>query len=127
MYDKMVTAILLVVGVVNIIPVIAFFDIGRTLRLYGVSVEGDDLVLLTRHRGVLLAIVGIALIAAAFRPELRILAISLALLSKFAFLFLALAIPNHTIEIRQVALIDVAAVVLLLIAGAIHFFAPNTQ
>jgi hypothetical protein len=127
MYDRIVSAILLIVGVVNVIPLIAFFDIRQTLRLYGLTVEGEDLVLLTRHRGVLLAIVGIALIAAAFRPELRLLAISLALLSKIAFLFLALSIPNHTIEIRQVALIDVAAVVLLLIAGGVHMWAPQSR
>ncbi len=123
MTDKIVMAILLIVGIINILPAVVFFDPSKTLRLYGLPIEGTDLTILMRHRGVLLAIVGIALIVAAFKPEFRVFAVALALISKLAFIFLAFTIAGHTAEIRQVALIDVGAVVLLLAALGIHFFA----
>lgn len=122
MLDKIASIILFLVGIINILPIIVFFDASKTAKLYGVPIEGESLTILMRHRGVLLGIVGLALIAAAFKPEFRILAITLALISKLAFIFLTFTASNHTAEIRQVALIDVGAIVLLLAVLGIHFY-----
>lgn len=122
MLDKIASIILVIVGIINILPIIVFFDASKTAKLYGVPIEGESLTILMRHRGVLLAIVGIALIAAAFKPEYRILAIALALVSKFAFLFLTFSASNYSPEIKQVALIDVGAIVLLLIVWGLNFY-----
>jgi hypothetical protein len=122
MLDKIISGILLLVGIINLVPVIVFFDVTKTAKLYGVPVEGESLTILMRHRGVLLGIVGLALISAAFKPEYRILAIGLALISKFAFLFLTFAGQNYTPEIKQVALIDVGAIILLVVVLGLHFY-----
>ncbi len=121
MLDKIAAVILFLVGIVNIIPVIAFFDISKTAKLYGLPIEGENLTILMRHRGILLAIVGIALIVSAFKSEYRILAISLALLSKIAFVFLTFTSPDYNSQIKQVALIDIGAIILLLIVLGINF------
>ncbi len=99
-----------------------FFDSTKTAKLYGVPIEGENLTILMRHRGVLLSLVGIALITAAFKKEYRILATLLALISKIAFIFLTFTTSNHTAEIGQVALIDVGAIFLLLIVLGLHFY-----
>lgn len=126
MLDKIAAAILFIVGIINLLPVIVFFDATKTARLYGVPVEGESLTILMRHRGVLLAIIGIALIVSALKTEYRILAVSLALISKFAFIFLTFGASNYTPEISQVALIDVGAIVLLLFVLGLHFYeSPN--
>lgn len=122
MLDKIITGILLIVGIVNLLPLIVFFDFTKIAKLYGVPIEGESLIILMRHRGVLLSLVGIALIVAAFKTEYRILAISLALISKVAFIFLTFTSVNYTSEIKQVALIDVGAIVLLLIVLGLHFY-----
>lgn len=122
MTDKIVSGILFLVGVVNLLPVVVFFDASKTARLYGVPIGGESLTILMRHRGVLLAIVGIALIAAAFKTEFRTLAVALALMSKFAFIFLTFSASGYTPEVKQVALIDVAAIALLFLALALHFY-----
>jgi hypothetical protein len=122
MLNKIASIILFIVGIINILPIIVFFDAAQTVKLYGVPIQGESLLILMRHRGVLLGIVGIALIIAAFKPQFRILAITLALISKFAFIFLAFTSPDYTSEIRQVALIDVGAIVLLLAVLGIHFY-----
>ncbi len=122
MLDKTVSGILLIVGIINLLPLMVFFDSTKTAKLYGVPIEGESLIILMRHRGVLLSLVGIALIAAAFKSEYRILAIALALISKITFIFLTFTAENYTSEIKQVALIDVGAIVLLLFALGLHFY-----
>ena len=122
MLDKIISIILFIVGIINLLPLIVFFDVTKAAKLYGFPIEGESLIILMRHRGVLLGIVGIALIVAAIRPEFRILAISLALISKFAFIFLTFTSANYTPEVRQVALIDVGAIVLLFVVLGLHFY-----
>ena len=123
MADKIVSIILFIVGIINLLPVIVFFDSTKSVKLYGISFESESLVILMRHRGVLLALVGMTLIFAAVKPEFRIFAVALAIISKLAFIFLTFSTSNHTAEIRQVALIDVGAIVLLLVVLGVHFYA----
>lgn len=123
MLDKIISGILIIVGIITLFPLIVFFDVTRTVQLYGVPIEGDSLIIMMRHRAVLLSILGIALITAAFKPDYRIFAIALTLISKFAFIFLTFTSPSYTPEIRQVALIDVgAASALLLVALWLNFY-----
>ena len=125
MLDKTASIILFIVGIINILPIIVFFDSSKTAKLYGVPIEGESLIILMRHRGVLLGLVGLVLIFAVFKSEFRIFAIVAALISKLAFIFLTFTASNYTTEVRQVALIDVGAVVLLLAVLGIHFFAKQ--
>ena len=121
MPDKIASIILFIVGIINLLPMIVFFDSSKTVKLYGMPIEGESLIILMRHRGVLLALVGSTLIFAAFKPEFRIFAIVLALVSKLTFIFLTFTDSNYTAEVKQVALIDVGAIVLLLAVLGIHF------
>ena len=75
-----------------------------------------------RHRGVLLSIVGIALVWAAFKPEFRILAITLAFISKIGFFFLMLTTADYATELKQIAYVDVAATIMLVAVLGIHFY-----
>ena len=120
--NKIVSVILFIVGIINILPLIVFFDSSKTVKLYGFPIEGESLIILMRHRGVLLGLVGIALITAAFKSEYILLAIGLALISKIAFNFLTFTSTGYTSEIQRVALIDVGSIVLLLIALGLHFY-----
>ena len=123
MLDKIASIILVIVGIINLLPLVVFFDSNKTVKLYGIPIEGESLIILMRHRGVLLSLVGLTLIFAAFKPEFRIFAVTLAIISKLAFIFLVFTTSNYTAEVRQVALIDVGAIVLLLVVLGIHFYA----
>lgn len=121
MSDKIASIIFLIVGIINLLPLIVFFDFTKTAKLYGVSIEGENLMILMRHRGVLLSLVGIALIVSVFKTDYGILAIGLALISKIAFIFLTFTSENYTSEIKQVAMIDVGAILLLLLALGLNY------
>lgn len=122
MVDKIASVLLFIVGIVNILPIAVFFVPSQSVKLYGVSLEGESLTILMRHRGVLLAIVGLTLIFAAFKAEFRVFAVAVALLSKFAFIFLTYTAPGYSAEVGRVALIDVGAIVVLLAILAVHFY-----
>jgi hypothetical protein len=122
MLDKIVSILLFIVGIINILPIMVFFDPTKTIKLYGFQLEGESLTILMRHRGVLLSLVGFALIIAAFKSDYIILAVSLALISKITFIFLTFTSENYTPEVQKVALIDVGSIILLLIAVGLHFY-----
>jgi hypothetical protein len=122
MTDKIVSILLFIVGIINVLPIMVFFDASKAAKLYGFPLEGESLIVLMRHRGVLLSLVGIALIIAAFNSEYIVLAVSLALISKITFNFLTFTSAGITSEIQKVALIDVGSIVLLLIALGLHFY-----
>ncbi len=122
MLDKIIAGLLVMVGLINLLPLIVFFDVTRTVKLYGVPIEGESLTILMRHRGVLLSLVGITLIAAAFKSDYRMLAIALAFISKVTFVFLTFSSANYSPEVKQVALIDVGSIFLLLLVLGLHFY-----
>jgi hypothetical protein len=120
MTDKIAAVIFGIVGIVNLLPVVAFFDASKTVKLYGVPIEDESLTIFMRHRGALLAILGSTPIYAAFKPEFRVFAV--ALVSKATFVFLTFTAANCTPEVGQAALVDVGAIALLLLASALHFY-----
>ena len=115
--------LLFIIGIINILPIIAFFDISRTESLYGIKINGESLEVLMRHRGVLLALLGTGLIYSVFKPEFRLPIIIAALVSKFVFIFLTYSTANVSAEVGKVALIDVVSIVVLLVVLVIEFWA----
>jgi hypothetical protein len=62
---------LLIIGVGTAFPLLALFDPG-SLSTYGVEDPETDVLVLLQHRGVLQAVLGTALVYAAFRPAARV-------------------------------------------------------
>ena len=114
--------LIFIIGIVNILPIMVFFDIGKTESFYGVKINGESLEVLMRHRGVLLALLGTGLIYSVFKPEFRLSIIIAALISKFVFIFLTYTTANVSAEVGKVALIDVVSIVVLLVVLTIELF-----
>jgi hypothetical protein len=119
-----ISAILIfIIGIINVLPIAAFFDVGRTEQLYGVRIENESLEVLMRHRGVLLALLGAGLIYSVFKQEFRLPMIVAALVSKFVFIFLTYGSGAQvSAEVGRVALIDAVSIVVLLSVLAIEFW-----
>ena len=120
--DRVATALLLLVGAVNLLPGFVAVAPSRITTAYGVSVDGADsadLTVLLRHRAVLLGLVGLSLICAAFVPSLRIPAVTAGVISMGAFLLLAYSTSGLNSATMRVARIDVAAIVLLAVAAVL--------
>lgn len=106
-----------VAAVINLLPGLGVLSASRLEAFYGVALQDPNLVILMRHRAVVIAIVGGVLATSMFLPALRPLAVVLGLVSMLSFVAIALtAEPNALL--RRVAWIDVAASVAL-VAGAL--------
>jgi hypothetical protein len=110
-----------VAGVINILPVVGAASGARLEALYGVTLESPDLILMLRHRAVLLAIVGSLLLAAAARPGLRTAAALAGIASMVSFLVLLAGEPAANDALRRVGAVDVAGVLALAAAAALDW------
>jgi hypothetical protein len=106
------TALFLVVALINLVPGIGVLSASRLESLYGVPMPEANLVILMRHRAVMLAIVGALLAYAALRPPLRPIAVAAGLVSMLSFVAIAfLGEPNPLLQ--RVAWVDIVGSVLL--------------
>ncbi len=109
-------ALFVLVGLINLYPVVGVMGPAMLESLYGLPIQGADLVLLMRHRAVLFGLLGALLIAAAFRPALRPLAGVFGLVSMLAFVMLAFPPDGHGPAVQRVFWADVMAIALLIVA-----------
>ena len=117
MLSKIITAMLLIVAVIHLLPVLGVLGVDRLRRLYGVAIADPNLALLMRHRAVLFGIVGALLIVAAFVPAWQALATALAAVSVLSYCLLYGATPGTNAELRTVFTVDLVAAACLLIAA----------
>jgi len=112
--------ILALVGLINAIPVTGALGADVLASLYGLPVDEPNLLVLMRHRAVLLGLVGAYMIVAAFRPALRPSAFMLGFASMLSFIALAYSVGGINAALQRVALIDVVACALLAGATVLH-------
>ncbi len=118
--SKLIALLLLVAGVIHLLPLSGVLGAPRLAALYGLELGEPNLLLMMRHRAVLLGLLGALLVAAAFLPGLRSLALGAGLVSVVAFLLLAWGEPGYNPALRRVLLADWLALACLLPALALH-------
>ncbi|MFY8016778.1 MAG: phosphopantetheine adenylyltransferase, partial [Inhella sp.] len=69
------SAVLLLTGLVHLLPVLGVLGAARLEQLYGLRMDEPNLLLLMRHRALLFGLLGLLLVAAAFRPAWQGLAL----------------------------------------------------
>ncbi len=117
-----VSAMLVVVGVIHLMPLSGVLGSERLAALYGLSFDQPDLAILMRHRAVLFGLLGAFLLLAAFRPALQPLALVAGFISVVSFLCLAWSVGNYNAQVGRVFAADVVALVCLVIAAAAHWY-----
>lgn len=110
---RLATGLLLIVGLINLAPIMGVA--GQTVleNMYDVSVASPDVALLLRHRAFLLAIVGLLLIVSAFQRPLRQAAIVAGYFSMLSYIFLHILSGVENEALMTVSYIDIVAIVML--------------
>lgn len=121
MLNRITIACLTLAGVIHLLPLPGVLGAGQLTRLYGVATDDPNAVILLQHRALLFGLLGVLLIAAAFRPELRAVALVAGLVSTVSFLVIAWGVGGYNAQVARVVVADVLAVVLLLLAAAIEW------
>ncbi len=118
--DKIVAGCLILVGIIHLLPVSGLVGAERLSLLYGVSISEPNLEILMRHRAVLFMLLGMLLIASAFLPHLRAVAIIGGFISVVSFLVIAWSSGDYNDAVRKVVIADIVAVIALSTATVLH-------
>ncbi|MFK7889070.1 MAG: phosphopantetheine adenylyltransferase [Gammaproteobacteria bacterium] len=125
--SRIVSALLLIAAVIHLLPVSGVLGAERIAMLYGISLGDPNLQILMRHRAVLFGLLGLFLVAAAFRPAVQAIATITGLVSAVSFLFLAWSAGEYNAALQRVVIADVVATVALVIAGALLFVSRHRR
>jgi hypothetical protein len=118
--------LLIVSGIIHLLPLSGVLGGAQLARLYGVPIEDPNLLILMRHRAVLFGLLGVLLIAAAWRMELRTAAYVAGLASVLAFIAVAWITPGYNALIQRVVVADWIAAACLVGALLIDVFARRS-
>jgi hypothetical protein len=119
------TIALLLVALIHVLPLSGVLGATRLSALYGLDATEPNLEILLRHRAVLFGLLAAFLAYAAFKPELHRLALTGGLLSVGSYLVLTMLVGSPNAALQTVFRVDIAALVLLLAAGAAHLRAST--
>lgn len=120
MYERLITALLLVVAVIHLLPLSGVIGIDRLAALYDIEIADSNLEILMRHRAVLFGLLGGFFVYAAFKPAVQPIAFIAAFISVTSFFFLVFDAAEFNDAIRIVVIADVVALVALLGAVALY-------
>ncbi len=117
-----VSAMLLIVGMIHVLPLSGVIGGARLTALYGLQFDEANLAILMRHRAVLFGLLGVFLVFAAFSPSCQTAALIAGFVSVVSFLWLAWTVGDYNAALRRVVIADVIALAALLIALLAHAF-----
>jgi hypothetical protein len=118
----LVSAMLVLVGVIHLLPLSGVLGSERLASLYGLQFNEPNLEILMRHRAVLFGLLGAFLIFAAFKPAYQTVAFIGGFTSVVSFLYLAWAVGAYNEQIGRVFVADVVALACLIVGGVVHAF-----
>jgi hypothetical protein len=121
----LITAALLFVATIHLLPLIGVVGVPQLRRLYGLNLGDPNLEILLRHRAVLFGLLGAFLAYAALKPTLQAAGIVAGFISVASFIVLAKQVGRHNAEIGRVLSIDFVALALLLVAGVVWLLSPH--
>ena len=110
MLDGMWTALAFaVVGAIHLMPVAPAFVPETLSRLYGIAPSDSTMLVLMRHRALLLALVGILCLWASWAPGVRPAALLAAAINVVGFLGFYALYGNPAGALRTIAIADLVA------------------
>ena len=118
----LISAMLIVVAVIHLLPVSGVLGGERLAALYGISFDEPNLAILMRHRAVLFGILGVFFLLAAFQSQDQTAAFIVGFVSVVSFLGLAWSVGAYNAQVARVFLADIIALVCLVIGAAAHFY-----
>jgi uncharacterized BrkB/YihY/UPF0761 family membrane protein len=117
-----VSAMLVVAGVIHLLPLSGVLGSERLASLYGLPFKEPNLAILMRHRAVLFGLIGSFLLFSAFQPALQSIAIVGGIISVVSFLYLAWAVGSYNPQIGRVFLVDVIVLICLVVGAIAHVY-----
>ncbi len=123
--DTLFTCCLVLVGLVNLAPVLGMFSASKMEQTYGIELGSKDLAIMMRHRALLFGILGSFIICAVFVPVFQVPAMLMAGISMIGFVVLALHAGGYNQSIFKVLVVDLLGTGLLLVAVVVKVYSAE--
>ncbi len=123
--ERAITALLIIVGIIHILPITGFLGLNQLNQLYDLDLADKNLEILMRHRAILFGLLGAFICYAGFVPALQPLAFIGAFFSIGSFFYLTLSVGAYNNALQRVVYIDIVAAVCLAIAIILFFIRPT--
>ncbi len=117
-----VTAALVVVAVIHLLPLTGALGAPQLTSLYGLTFGDPNEILLMRHRAVLFGILGTFLLVAAFRPAFQMAAFLGGFVSVGSFLWLSRSAGDYNPSVARVVTADWVALAVLVVGLCAHAY-----
>ncbi len=124
---RLVSAMLVVAGIIHLLPVPGLLGANRLAALYGLSFDDPNLAILMRHRAVLFGLLGSFMLLAAFRPALQALGLLAGSVSAASFVLLAWSVGGYNAPISRVVAADIVALGCLLVGTGAYVRARSAD
>lgn len=122
MIDQVITAALLLVSAIHILPIAGYLSASKLSTLYSIDVGDPNLEILMRHRSMLFGILAALFAYAAFQPNLQPLAFAAGFISVLSFFHLSYTVGGFNNAIKKVVIADVVALIALTIAACLFLY-----
>lgn len=123
----LISATLIVAGVIHILPLVGVLGSERLTTLYGLPFDEPNLAILMRHRAVLLGLLGSLFVVSAFVRTLQPAAFVLGLITVVSFLLLAWLTGSYNVQVKRVFIADVVALGCLILGGVSYLYIEFRQ
>ena len=121
----LVSAMLVIVAMIHLLPLSGVIGSERLANLYGISFDEPNIAILMRHRAVLFGLLGSFMLVAAFTPSFQVAALVMGFVSVVSFLWLASSVGGYNAAVGRVFAADVVALACLVVGAAAYAFARH--
>lgn len=115
--QTVVSLLLLIVGVINILPLIGVFSSKKLSSAYDVKLENTNLVILLKHRALLFGLIGGFVFYSVFKPAYQIEAMIMAAISMGGFIIIAKNESDYSKSLSKIVVIDIIGIASLIAAS----------
>jgi len=121
----LVSAMLVIVAIIHLLPLSGAIGSERLASLYGISFDEPNIAILMRHRAVLFGLLGLFMLFAAFAPRFQVAAFVLGFVSVVSFLWLASSVGGYNAAVGRIVTADIVALVCLIVGAAAYAYARH--
>ena len=125
--QQLINICLIIVGFINLLPVLGVFSVSKLSSAYGIELDSDELIVLMRHRALLFGILGGYILISVFLNQYQTSAMLMALISMLGFALLFWDQGHLNTELNKIFWADIVGLIFLLAAIGIRFLSPDTS
>jgi len=121
----LVSAMLVIVAIIHLLPLSGVIGSERLASLYGISFDEPNIAILMRHRAVLFGLLGLFMLVAAFKPSFQVAAFVIGFVSVVSFLWLAFSVGGYNAAVGRIVTADIVALACLIVGAAAYAYARH--